>query len=204
MGIEPVVFRPGDDDVMDELLAAYPRRTPQVTMTEGPDQQLRVVQPRRVQRREPGAPPRPATRPVSRRLTGGLTGVVVLDQGHPRRSAMAAAEVVQLLDVVRVVLARECGQFHPTGLHDQEQQQVDRPVCGWTRTPVARSSRASRAGSPSAPGPESWGPRPPRRSGCPRRAVRSCRLGRGLASPGSMQGPSATPTLRSRRPLGSL
>lgn len=39
-----------------------------------------------------------------------------------------AAEELQLLDVMLGVFAPEHGQFHPIGIHDQEQQQLDRPV----------------------------------------------------------------------------
>src|SRR4051812_11359469 len=40
VGVEQVVLRPGDADVIDELLAILPRRSSQIAMTEGSDQQL--------------------------------------------------------------------------------------------------------------------------------------------------------------------
>ena len=114
--------------MIDELLAILPRCSSQVAMTEGPDQQLRLVQPRRVRRREPGAPPTPALLPVGGRVARGVTGVAVLDQEHPLESAMTPMEEPQLLDIMLGILGAEHGQFHPTGMDDQKQQEIDRPV----------------------------------------------------------------------------
>src|SRR5437879_9689524 len=100
VGVQPVVLRPRDVHVIDELRAASPRRAPQVAMTEGPDQQLRLVQPRRAHRREPGTPPAPAVLPEGGRGAGRVAGVAVLDQEDPLEAAMPAAEPAQLLDVV--------------------------------------------------------------------------------------------------------
>ena len=57
VGVEQVVLRPGDADVIDELLTILPRCATQVAMTEGSNQQLRFIQPRGVSWREPWSPP---------------------------------------------------------------------------------------------------------------------------------------------------
>jgi hypothetical protein len=49
---------------------------------------------------------------------------------------MPSAEQTQLLDVVLGVLGAEHGQFHPTGMDDQERQQVDRPVANVLELPT--------------------------------------------------------------------
>src|SRR5512132_3432569 len=118
MSVPLIVFRPGDRYMIDELLTALPRRPPQVTMSEGTDQQFRLVQPRRVRRREPWPPPTPAVLPVGGRGAGRVAGVAVLDQEHPLESAMPPTEEAQLLDVMPGVLLVEHGQFHPPGVDD--------------------------------------------------------------------------------------
>src|SRR5438067_478788 len=82
MGIEAVVLRPGGQYMFDELHPILPRAPLQVVIAERPYQQLRLVQPRRMGRREAGSPPAPTARTIRRRVAGGVTGVAVLDQEY--------------------------------------------------------------------------------------------------------------------------
>src|SRR5690242_7299722 len=68
VGIPPVVLRPAGQHILDELLPAAPGDPLQVVIPDRPDQQLRLVQPRRMGRREAGSPPSLAPRPVRRRV----------------------------------------------------------------------------------------------------------------------------------------
>src|SRR5512135_888071 len=104
MGVEPVVLSRGGQHMRDELLPAGPGRPPQVTVPEGTDQQLCLVQPGGVRRCKAGPPPTPATRPVFPHLPGRVARVTVLDQEHPLEPPMPAAEGPQLPDIVRGVL----------------------------------------------------------------------------------------------------
>src|SRR5258708_5227025 len=80
MGVASVVLRPGSQHMLSELLPADPRSPLQVVVAERPHQQLRLVQPRGMGRREAGPPPIPATRPIRRRVARRVAGVAVLDQ----------------------------------------------------------------------------------------------------------------------------
>src|SRR6202521_3671405 len=83
MGVELVVFRRGGQHMRDELLPTAPGRSLQVMVLERSDQQLCLVQPGGVGRREAGPPPAPATRPVFPRLPGRMAPGAVLGQEHP-------------------------------------------------------------------------------------------------------------------------
>src|SRR5208337_4566236 len=88
MGIELVVLRRGGQHMRDELLPTAPRRSLQVMVLERSDQQLCLVQPGGVGRREAGPPPAPATLLVFPRLPGRMARVAVLDQEHPLEPPM--------------------------------------------------------------------------------------------------------------------
>src|SRR5919201_5674667 len=104
MRVEPVVLRPGGQHMRDELLSTAPRGPLQVVVLERPDQQLRLVQPRGVRRREAGPPPTPAARPVRRRLARRVRGVPVPDQENYPQPPIPAAEAPQPPDMVPGVL----------------------------------------------------------------------------------------------------
>ena len=83
VGIQPLVLRPRRADVFEEQLTTRPRCTPQVAMPEGPDQQLRLIQPRGMGRREPWSPPVATAPPVGGRVAGCRTRVAILDKKTP-------------------------------------------------------------------------------------------------------------------------
>src|SRR4051812_6699053 len=111
--------------MLDQLFLIEPRPAFEVMIAKCPDEQLRLVQPRGMHRREARPPPTRATRPVL--PCGGcrVTGIAVLNQEHPLQAPMPATERPQLLDVVLRVLAGLDGHFHSTRMNDQEKQQVD-------------------------------------------------------------------------------
>lgn len=113
--------------MLDELLAATPRTTLEVVVTERFDQRLRLVQPRGVRRREARSPP-VATRPVSRRIPCRVAGVVVLDEEYPLQASVSATKRFQLPNVVLRVLFGFHGHLHPAGVDDEKEQQVDCPM----------------------------------------------------------------------------
>src|SRR3954471_16138758 len=59
MGVPMVVFRPRSQDMRLELLLTLPGRPFQVIVLERMDENLRLVQPRRIGGRIPGSPPAP-------------------------------------------------------------------------------------------------------------------------------------------------
>jgi len=128
MRVTFVVLRPSEFEVIEQLIPAGPGCSFQVATAECMDQQLGLVQPRGMGWREPGSPPTLRTRPVCCRRAGGMTGVAVLDQEHSFQITMSSTKGLQFLDVViRIFLGLDC-QFHPAGVNDQEQQQVDRAM----------------------------------------------------------------------------
>lgn len=79
----------GAHPLLNELFATLPRTSLPVAVTEGRDQQLRVVEPGGLRRRQPGAPPTLASREVvSGRPGAGATAVV--DPEHTPQSALRA------------------------------------------------------------------------------------------------------------------
>ena len=57
-----------------------------------------------------------------------MTGIAVLDQKHPAPVPVALSKVLQGLNVMVRILAYQAGCFHPTTMHDQKQQHVDRAM----------------------------------------------------------------------------
>src|SRR6202521_6277913 len=91
MGVELVVFRRGGQHMRDEHLPTAPGRALQVMVLERADQQLCLVQPGGVGRREAGPPPGPATRPAFPRLPGRMARAAPLATEPPPAPAMPAA-----------------------------------------------------------------------------------------------------------------
>src|SRR5438105_802133 len=116
--------------MLDQFLPTGPRTALEIAALEGSYQQLRLVQPRGVGRREPRSPPIPALQPVRRRIPGGVARVSILDQKHALQSPMPAAKGPQLPDVMLGILGSLHGYLHPARMNDQEQQQVHRAVPG--------------------------------------------------------------------------
>src|SRR5262245_4661928 len=104
VGVEAVVLRGAGQHLLDELFPTAPGASLQVAIPERPDQQLRLVQPRGVGRREAGTPPAPARRPVRFRVPRRVAGVAILDQEYPLQVPMPTAESPQLPNVVASIL----------------------------------------------------------------------------------------------------
>ena len=88
--------------MIDEFLAASPRRTSQITMAKGSDQQLRLVQPRCMPGVNRGRHQTPQVSPVGSRVAGGRRP----GSRTPLEPVMPTTEEPQLLDVV---LGLRCG-----------------------------------------------------------------------------------------------
>src|SRR4051812_22005698 len=94
VGVQAVVLPAGGQPMLAKFLPTGPRVPRQVVIPERPGQQLRLVQPRSVGRREPGPPPVPAARPIRRGVPRRMTRVTVLDQEHPLQAPVPAAEAL--------------------------------------------------------------------------------------------------------------
>src|SRR5438094_10048033 len=92
VGIPPVVLWPTGQHILDELLPAAPGASLQIVTPERPHQQLRLVQPRRMGRREAGTPPPRAPRPVLLRVPRRVAGVAILNEEHALQVPAPAAE----------------------------------------------------------------------------------------------------------------
>src|SRR6266487_4020064 len=100
VGVASVVFRGGKQNMIDQLIPSDPGATFEVVIPKRFDQQLRLVQPRRMDRCESGPPPTLATRPILRCVAGRVAGVAILDQEYPLQPPMPVAKGFQLADVV--------------------------------------------------------------------------------------------------------
>jgi len=114
--------------VIKEFFPAAPRGSLQVPVSEGVDQQFRLVQPRGMDRRKAGPPPTTASRPVRCRSGRRVARVAILDQERPAQATMPTAKSSQGPDVALRILLGLDSQFHPAGVDDQEQQQVNRAM----------------------------------------------------------------------------
>ena len=114
----------------DELLPVVPRASLQVAISEGMDQQLRLVQPRGPRRRQPGSPPAVTPVEVLSRRPGDVARPAVVDQVDASQSAVPAAELSQGGDVVRGVVLLQHDGPHSPGVDNQEGQEVHGAVPG--------------------------------------------------------------------------
>src|SRR3954447_13029029 len=73
MGVPMVVFRPRRQDMRLKLLLTRPGRPFQVIVLERMDEDLRLVQPRRIGGRIPGPPPAPTLREILSRVACDVT-----------------------------------------------------------------------------------------------------------------------------------
>src|SRR5690242_1327591 len=92
VGVQLIVLGPRDREVVDELLAITPGAPLQVAVTEGMDQQLRLVEPRGTRRSRPGPPPAVTPLEVVGRRPGDVARAAVVDQVDAPQSAVPAAE----------------------------------------------------------------------------------------------------------------
>src|SRR5437868_7109219 len=116
--------------MLDEFLSTYPGLPLQVVIPKRSHQQLGLIQPRGVSWREAGSPPAPATRPIGLRSARRVARIAVLDQIYPLQPTVPAVKGPLFRNVVLGVFRGFHSDFHPTGVDDQEQQQVDGPVTG--------------------------------------------------------------------------
>src|SRR5947209_15590891 len=79
-------------------------------------------------RRKAGPPPTTASRPVRCRIGRRVARVAILDQERPAQATMPTAKSSQGPDVSLRILLGLDSQFHPAGVDDQEQQQVNRAM----------------------------------------------------------------------------
>jgi hypothetical protein len=110
--------------MVDKLLSIAPRAASQVMVAEVAHQQFRLVQPRSMSRRESRSPPMMTSGPIRGRFARRVTRVPVLNQEDPVQSVVAPAKSPQLFDVMPGILLCHHGRLHPTGVKDQEQEQI--------------------------------------------------------------------------------
>src|SRR5437763_2760236 len=77
MGVKPVVLRPRGHHMVDVLPTTGPRTALQVAIAEGMVEQLPLIQPRGVGRRQPGTPPALAAGEIVGRLGGGVAAAPI-------------------------------------------------------------------------------------------------------------------------------
>src|SRR5215467_9321342 len=128
VGVESVVLRGTSKHMLKQLLPTDPGTPFQVAVCKSPNQQLRLIQPGGMHRSETRTPPPPTTRPVGCRRARGMAGIAVLNQKHALHAPVPAAKRPRLPDIVVRILAGLGRNFHPTGVDDQEKQQVDDAV----------------------------------------------------------------------------
>src|SRR5207247_8930768 len=116
--------------LVDILPATGPRPSLQVTMAAGVVEQLPLVQPRGMGRRQPGTPPAPAALEIAGRLAGGVAAAPIVDEEDPTETAVPSSERIQSPDVMLGVVGIEDDRLHPAGMDDQKRQDVDRAVPG--------------------------------------------------------------------------
>src|SRR5436190_2009948 len=97
MRVQTVILRPRVLHMRQKLLPATPGTTLQITPAEGPDEQLRLIQPGSMDRRKAGSPPVSMRREVLVRRGGGVAGVAVLNQTAAGQMPMATAKILQRL-----------------------------------------------------------------------------------------------------------
>ena len=129
--------------MVDELFPTPPGPALQVMVPKRGYQQLRLVQPRGVHRREAGTPPVATVGPVLLRLPGRVAGVTVLNQKDPFESAVPMAKGLQLSNVMCGVLLGLHRHFHTAGVDYKKQQQIHRPVTRVLELPLFDEARES-------------------------------------------------------------
>src|SRR5262245_60793961 len=98
--------------MLDQSFSPGPRAALEVTMPERSDQQLGLVEPRGVRRREAGPPPTTAPRAILLGVPRRVAWVTVLYQEYPPEPMVSLPKRPQFPDVVPGVLSCLDGQFH--------------------------------------------------------------------------------------------
>ena len=130
MGVHPIILGPGLPHVINELGPTAPRSPLEVVVTECAEQQLRLIEPRGMDRSEATPPPARTARQVVLRLGSCMGRVVIVDQVDTAQVTMPLSERPQLPDVAISALRLKARRLHPSAVNDQEDQDVDRPVPG--------------------------------------------------------------------------
>src|SRR5512135_1823349 len=120
----------------DVLLPAGPRTPLQVAPPEGVVEQLPLVEPGGMRRREPGTPPASALGEVLGCLPGDVAGSAVVDEEDPPEPAMLPPEPFQFRGVVIGVVGPQADGLHLARMDNQERQEIDRAVPGVLELPL--------------------------------------------------------------------
>src|SRR6516162_9840708 len=113
-----------------ELLLALPGRPLQEIMLKCMDEDLRLIQPRRIGGRIPRFPPTLTLGKVPLRTASYVTCSSILDEEYSSQLLVLPVKQLQLGEIVFRIVARQECQLHQTAMHDQEHQHVHRPVPG--------------------------------------------------------------------------
>jgi hypothetical protein len=114
LGVTVVVFGPRRHDVLNEFVTTVPGLALQVMMAKAMDQDLRLIEPRRMNRSKARMPPSFGSGEVVLSIAGGMAGITILDQKHPLQAAMSLPEKLQLLDIVRgIFFSHDHGFIRP-------------------------------------------------------------------------------------------
>src|SRR5580700_3068706 len=123
-----VVLPPARVEVLDEVLAALPVATLEVALAERAEQQLGLVEPRGVRRRDERAHARVVPAQPGRRLLRDVRRTTVPDQVNASRVAMWAEHLRQDGAQVLAVVLLDAEALHLAGEHDEHHDEVHRPV----------------------------------------------------------------------------
>src|SRR5258708_7866233 len=125
MCIEPIVLGCRGTHMVHAFLSAAPGATFQVMELKSTIQQLRLIEPRSVNRSETRPPPAMTVLKEGSGCRGGVTGIAILDQINSVEPTMPASKRRQGLGVMKRVFLLQEKYSHLSGVDHQEHQQVD-------------------------------------------------------------------------------
>src|SRR5512132_1087094 len=128
VGVALVVLPPARVEVLDELLAALPLAALQVPLAERAEEQLRLIEPGGVRRRDKRSHARIVPPQPRRRLLGDVRGTTVPDQMHASRATVIAEQVRQDVAKVLAVVPSEAEAAHLARGDDERDEKVHCPV----------------------------------------------------------------------------
>ncbi len=128
LGVTVVVFGPRRHDVLNEFATTVPGLALQVMMAKAMDQDLSLIEPRRMNRSKARTPPGAGSGEVVLSIAGGMAGITILNQKYALQPAVPLLELFQRLNIVRGIFSLHDRCLHPAGVDDQEYQDVDGPV----------------------------------------------------------------------------
>src|ERR687887_2610247 len=97
---------------------------------EAMEQDLRLIEPRRMNRGKAPTPPGVGVGEVVLSIACGGTGIAILNQKYALQTAVSLAETFQRLNIMRGVFFLHDYRLHVARVNEQEYQDVDGPMAG--------------------------------------------------------------------------